>query len=111
MPYIYLWGSSSERMINLPVPGRDELWKLLIDTAHSLPMYKSHRRYVEEVMIKETPQILSQELAVQLNITQGEAIVILDEIRQRQLIPNPASADSEKVTRSATDRNLLDFSK
>lgn len=93
------------------VLGRDELWQLLIETAHSLPMYKSHRRYVEEIMIKETPQILPRELAVQLNITQGEAIVILDEIRPKQPILNPTSVDSEKSSKSATDRSLLDFSK
>lgn len=98
-------------MINLFVLGRDELWQLLIETAHSLPMYKSHRRYVEEIMIKETPQILPRELAVQLNITQGEAIVILDEIRPKQPILNPTSVDSEKSSKSATDRSLLDFSK
>ena len=95
----------------MSVLGRDELWKLLIETTHSLPMYKSHRRYVEEIMIKETPQILPQELAVQLNITQGEAIVILDEIRRKQPILNPTSADSEKSSKTATDRSLLDFSK
>jgi len=92
----------------LPVLGRDELWKLLIETVHSLPMYKSHKRYVEEIMIKETPQISPQELAVQLNIPQGEAIIILDEIRVKQPV---IEATSDKSSKTTVDRSLLEFNK
>lgn len=92
-------------MITLPPLGRDELWKLLIETVHSLPMYKSHKRYVEEIMIKETPQISAQELAVQLNIPQGEAIILLDEIRPEQ----PVADSSEKSSKTGLDRSLLEF--
>ena len=60
---------------------KDELWKLLVDTVHSLPMYKHHKHYVQEVMVKERPEISAKELAVQINIPLGEAIVLLDEIR------------------------------
>jgi hypothetical protein len=103
------WSASPERMISLPILGRDELWRLLIETVHSLPMYKSHKRYVEEVMITETPEISPQVLAVQLNITQGEAIVLLDEIRG-QPVRDQSSSGYEKSTRSSADRSLLDFS-
>ena len=96
-------------MISLPALGRDELWKLLIETVHSLPMFKSHKRYVEEIMIKETPGISPQELAVQLNITLGEAIVLLDEIRGHTGQAQTAS-DSEKPSRTTIDKSLLDFS-
>ena len=92
----------------MPVLGRDELWKLLIETVHSLPMYKSHKRYVEEIMIKETPQISPQELAVQLNIPQGEAIIILDEIRVKQPV---IEATSDKSSKTTVDRSLLEFNK
>ena len=95
-------------MIALPVLGRDELWKLLVETVHSLPMYKSHKRYVEEMMIKETPQISPQELAVQLNIPQGEAIIILDEIRVKQPV---IDATSDKSSKTTLDRSLLEFNK
>ena len=95
-------------MIALPVLGRDELWILLVETVHSLPMYKSHKRYVEEIMIKETPQISPQELAVQLNIPQGEAIIILDEIRVKQPV---IDATSDKSSKTTVDRSLLEFNK
>jgi len=98
-------------MITLPVLGRDELWKLLVETVHSLPMYKSHRRYVEEIMIKETPQISPQELAVQLNIPLGETIVLLDEIRGEQPLRDSTSSDSEKASKTTVDRTLLEFNK
>ena len=94
----------------MPVLGRDELWKLLIETVHSLPMFKSHKRYVEEIMIKETPGISPQELAVQLNITLGEAIVLLNEIRGHTVL-NRTSSDSEKPSRTTIDKSLMDFSK
>ena len=97
-------------MISLPVLERDELWKLLIETVHSLPMFKSHKRYVEEIMIKETPGISPQELAVQLNITLGEAIVLLDEIRGHT-DQDRTTSDSEKPSRTRIDKSLLDFSK
>lgn len=96
-------------MIALPALGRDELWSLLVETVHSLPMYKSHKRYIEEIMIKETPQISSRELSVQLNIPHGEAIVLLDEIRVNQ--PKTDSITSEKSSKTTADRSLLDFNK
>ena len=96
-------------MITLPVLGRDELWNLLVETVHALPMYKSHKRYVEEIMLKETPQISPQELSVQLNIPQGEAIVLLNEIRVEPTSNSPLT--SEKSSKPVADRSLLEFNK
>ena len=59
-------------------------------------------------MIKETPQISPQELAVQLNIPQGEAIIILDEIRVKQPV---IEATSDKSSKTTVDRSLLEFNK
>jgi len=83
---------------------KDELWKLLTETVHALPMYKHHKHFVEDVMLKEKPNISSQELAVQLNITQGEAIVLLDELRVEGT-GTVGSTDSSK----RPGRTLLDF--
>lgn len=96
-------------MIALPVLGREELWKLLVETVHSLPMYKSHKRYVEEIMIKETPQISPQELALQLNISLGETFVLLDEIRGEHPPRDTTSSASEKTLKTPVDRSLLEF--
>jgi hypothetical protein len=80
---------------------RDELWKLLVDTVHALPMYNQRKHYVQDVMLKEKPEISAKELAIQVDIPLGEAVVMLDELR------NPASttAPSEKPA----TRTLLDF--
>ena len=93
----------------MSVLDKDELWKLLIETVHALPMYRSHRRYVEDYIIKETPQITPQELSVQLNIPMGEAIVLLDEIKPSKQVQ--VGSHSIESQRSSADRSLLDFSK
>jgi hypothetical protein len=98
-------------MIPLAPLGRDELWQILVETVHSLPMYKSHKRYVGEIMIKETPQITPRELAIQLNIPQGEAIILLEEIRGGQPSQDTSNSDSEKPSKTVSDRSLLEFNK
>ena len=83
---------------------KDELWKLLTETVHALPMYKHHKHFLEDVMLKETPNISSQELAVQLNITLGEAVVLLDELRGEGTGAVGSSDPSKRP-----GRTLLDF--
>ena len=86
---------------------KEELWKLLVDTVHSLPMYKNHKRYVEDVMVKEKPEISPQELAVQLNIPLGEALILLTEVRggkaPKTLVGVVANASK------SSDHTLSDF--
>ncbi len=84
---------------------RDDLWRILVNTVHALPMYKSHKRYVEDVMIKERPDISSEELAIQLNIPLGEALVLLDEIRGKR---TNEDKDSDRNALAA-NRTLPDF--
>ena len=86
---------------------KDQLWKILVDTVHALPMFKNHRRYVEDVMNKERPDISSRELAIQLNIPLGEAIVILDEIRGQK--PGQNISGAEGSSSKSSERTLLDF--
>lgn len=86
---------------------KEELWKLLVDTVHAIPMFKNHKRFVEEVMIKEKPDISSKELAIQLNMTLAEAIVILDELQGGKR--GPGAANAATTSPKGTDRSLLDF--
>jgi hypothetical protein len=89
---------------------KEELWRLLVDVVHAIPMYKNHKHFVEDVMIKEKPDISSQELAIQLNITLAEAIVILDELRGGKREPKaPNAANALASSPKKTDRSLLDF--
>lgn len=86
---------------------KEELWKVLVDTAQALPMYKNHKRYVEDVMLKEKPEIPPQELAVQLNIPLGEAMVLLEEVRGGKSVKGVAGVDANAS--KSSDRSLFDF--
>lgn len=58
------------------------LWKVLVDTVHSLVMYPHHKAYVRDVVLSETPEITPEQLAARLGISLGEALVILYELRE-----------------------------
>ncbi len=95
-------------MSSVHVPlDKDQLWAILVETARALPMYKGHKRYVQDVMLKERPGLSAKELSVQLNIPLGEAIVLLDEIRGPQL--KEAAPDNLAGRPKPADRSLLDF--
>jgi len=87
---------------------KEELWNALVDTAHALIMYKSHKRYVQEVMLKERPNISPKELAVRLNIPIGESLVLLSETRDRESEGGKAKTPAEEEAKR-DDRSLLDF--
>ncbi len=90
-----------------PALQKDELWQLLVETVHALPMYKHHKRYVQDVMLKDRPDISAKELAVQINIPLGEAIVLLDEVRGTN--SPQAATDTASTGSKAADRTLMDF--
>lgn len=58
------------------------LWLILLETAQSLPMYKAHLNYTRDVIIPENKSISPEELSQRLDITLGEALIILSEINQ-----------------------------
>ena len=58
------------------------LWLILLETAQTLPMYKAHLNYTKDVIIPENQKITPEELSQRLDITLGEALIILSEIKQ-----------------------------
>lgn len=58
------------------------LWHILVDTAHTLNMFTHHKAYVRDVVLVEQPQIGAEELALKLNISLGESLVILYELQK-----------------------------
>ena len=60
---------------------RNALWLILVETAQSLPMYRHHKAYVRDIILPEEPEASAEDLAHRLDITLGEAIVILAELR------------------------------
>ena len=98
------------KVIDRSLPDSDELWRILVETVHAMPMYNTHKRYVSEVMMKENSGISSKELAVIINITLGESIVILAEIAdEKKEIAN--DGDPRKSNSQIADHKLFDFSK
>jgi hypothetical protein len=85
---------------------KEEIWNALVQTAHALLMYKHHKRYVEEVMLKERPDITPKELAIRLSIPLGEALVLLSETRNDT---GQLKVPKETVSKG-DDRSLLDYS-
>ncbi|WP_455276467.1 hypothetical protein [[Eubacterium] cellulosolvens] len=62
----------------------NRLWPILIKTVHSLTMYPYHKRYVMNNLLKKNPDITPQDLAVELDIPLGEALVILHELKNEK---------------------------
>jgi len=65
---------------------KSPLWSLLVETAHALPLYKSHKTYTKTTIITEMPKILPEELSRRLGMPLGEAIVILDELANDRFV-------------------------
>lgn len=59
----------------------DFLWPILVETVHSLILYIHHKSYVRDVILQEKPDISPQDLVMNLNISLGEAMVILKELK------------------------------
>ncbi len=84
---------------------KSTLWEALVETAHALPMFKHHRRYVGEVIMREKPEIGAKELALLINVPMGEAIVVLEELRTSRK-EEPAQSATRKPT---TSTSLFEF--
>ena len=55
------------------------LWPILVETVHKMIMYPHHKAYIIDTMLKENPDLNSNMVADTLNISYGEALVILYE--------------------------------
>lgn len=71
-------------MLNLEEFTKETLWRMLADTVHASVMYPSHKAYVRDVMLHEKPDLTPTELSNRLNMTLGEALVILDELAENR---------------------------
>jgi hypothetical protein len=81
------------------------LWEILTDTAHALPMYKHHKRYVEKNVLPEKPRISAKEMALVTGMPLGEAIVILEELRPS----SKGAAEDESKAKAPAGKSLLDY--
>ena len=81
------------------------LWEVLTETVHALPMYKHHKRYVENVLLPEKPRISAKEMGLIMGMPLGEAIVILEELR----LSSKGTPEAQSKAKAATDKSLLDY--
>lgn len=70
--------------MNLDELTKEKLWRILVDTVHMAVMYPNHKAYTRDVILQEKPEIIPVELANRLNMSLGEATVILDELSQER---------------------------
>jgi hypothetical protein len=57
------------------------MWRILVDTVHTLPMFAHHKAYVRDVVQITQPQINAEDLSLKLGISLGESLVILYELQ------------------------------
>lgn len=63
---------------------KEKLWQILVDAVHSLVMYPTHKAYTRETILQEKPEITASELANKLNLSLGEALVIIHELTEER---------------------------
>ena len=59
---------------------KEKLWLLLVETVHTTVMYPTHKAYTRDTILHEKPGISADELTDLLNMSMGEALVILEEL-------------------------------
>jgi hypothetical protein len=69
--------------MSLEAYAKDTLWPILIETVHSMVMYPTHKAYTRDVILHEKPDTKPNELAAQLRVPLGEALVILYELKNQ----------------------------
>jgi len=60
------------------------LWPILVEAVHNTVMYPHHKAYVRDVVLVEQPHITADELALRLNISLGESLVILHDLQNQK---------------------------
>lgn len=63
---------------------KEKLWPILIETVHSLVMYPKHKAYTRDSVISLNADVSAAELASRLNMSLGEALVILSELSEER---------------------------
>jgi hypothetical protein len=67
---------------------KEKLWPVLVETVHASVMYPTHKAYTRETVLQEKPDITASELANRLNMSLGEALVILHELAEERKSPS-----------------------
>jgi transcription initiation factor IIE alpha subunit len=66
---------------------KEKLWPILVETVHASVMYPNHKAYTRETILPEKSDVTASELANRLNMSLGEALVILHELAEERESP------------------------
>lgn len=61
---------------------KNPLWPILVETVHSMILYPRHKAYTRDVVLQEQPDVTPSDLAVEIGVSLGEALVILYELQK-----------------------------
>lgn len=70
--------------MNLDEYTKERLWQLLVEAVHGSVMYPTHKAYTRDNILTQNAGISAVELAAQLGMPLGEALVILSELTQER---------------------------
>ena len=63
---------------------KEQLWLLLVDATHASVMYPTHKAYTRDSILPQKVDITANELSQLLEMSVGEALVILDETAENR---------------------------
>jgi hypothetical protein len=66
--------------MNLDEFTKERLWQLLVEAVHGSVMYPTHKAYTRDSILPQKPDVTAEELAQSLEMSLGEALVILGEL-------------------------------
>jgi hypothetical protein len=61
---------------------KNPLWPILVKTVHSMILFPRHKAYTRDVVLQEQPDVTPSDLAVEIGVSLGEALVILFELQK-----------------------------
>lgn len=73
--------------MNLDEFTKERLWQLLVEAVHGSVMYPTHKAYTRDSILPQRPDVTAQELAQSLEMSLGEAMVILSELSEDHKLP------------------------
>jgi len=68
--------------MNLNEYSKEKLWQLLVEAVHASVMYPTHKAYTRDSILPEKVDVTPNELMERLGMPLGEALVILNELRE-----------------------------
>jgi hypothetical protein len=68
--------------MNVESYSKEQFWQLLQEAVHASVMYPTHKAYTRDTILPQNTEVSANELAEMLGMPLGEALVILDELRQ-----------------------------